>query len=959
MVQLNMGKGKTRVIVPMLVLEWVGKDWLTRLNVLPSILHEAVEYYRNALVASTQSIKLYTLPFHRKVVLDEKRERVITEVLFQCKQTNGFLIVTPRHRNSLLLKQYDQNVVVNGLKYATLDIIDESDAILHHDFQLVYALGDQMSLPDGHSRWNAIEALLMALVTVPSEALPDPGCFHKEHVKSGSFPNFRLLLPFFRNDKAMHSLGQVLCSHIVRFPPYQFRWMDLLAEDRKELLIRIICLSDCDAEKMIGQDKEFKKNRHDILSLRGCIAYRLLFHGLASRHRVNYGVDMNSKKKIAVPFSASDTPKDSSEFSHPDMAILYTVLSYLHSGLSLSQFQDSLNLLEGQGPTAKRQVFQGWTDSVKNDVDCADLKKFDNIAKIDPSNRIQVSLMHKYLGNAMLVIIYWMNHFVFPHETHQFSKKRATSAWNLVDKNSIGFSGTDDTKLMLPLAVKQRPAKTRSLRGTNGLMIDLILQCTDSKIQLLEDVNSSSVLNLCAKLTVDALIDVGGAMAGTTNRQVASEMALKTNRDAHRGIVYFESETNQWHVLEIESNRYVALRSSSLKESECFVYFDESRCRGADKKLKRDACALVTLEPKLTKDRFLQGCARMRKLGKNQQRLILAGPREVVSPSSSVKSVLEMIVHNTASLTRKALPIYLDHGIDYSKFPKPLEVPLALEDLYQSPVEKNRDFLEYLDAHTEVQVDSSDHYKHLVSHCREVGKGLLVESDGFGQECERELEEVLEEEKQQENETIVKRPSAQTPWDFSLPMNGNFESLFGAIFHLLQDFVRTKLPNLVEIEWSCNLYCTLNFWKTIEESFSCNDMSLYMRLVNPMLVFKDGRVVLVTLFELDELLPHWWMARNNKRGTPSSIEHLSRVINPSQKTFGLTLHSVSVEVLTSIKLFCGMVDYTTEEKQVLSSMFRNVPRVRLTVERLLEKRHRLLHLERSDLEAVCDTAGSW
>jgi hypothetical protein len=46
----------------------------------------------------------------------------------------------------------------------------------------------------------------------------------------------------------------------------------------------------------------------------------------------------STDKMMAVPYSASDTPKLRSEYSHPDMAIAYTCLSYCHRGLELSQF---------------------------------------------------------------------------------------------------------------------------------------------------------------------------------------------------------------------------------------------------------------------------------------------------------------------------------------------------------------------------------------------------------------------------------------------------------------------------------------------------------------------------------------------------------------------------------------------------------------------------------------------
>lgn len=42
--QLNMGEGKTRVILPMVALELSGKGNVVRLNFLSQLLPEAVEY---------------------------------------------------------------------------------------------------------------------------------------------------------------------------------------------------------------------------------------------------------------------------------------------------------------------------------------------------------------------------------------------------------------------------------------------------------------------------------------------------------------------------------------------------------------------------------------------------------------------------------------------------------------------------------------------------------------------------------------------------------------------------------------------------------------------------------------------------------------------------------------------------------------------------------------------------
>jgi 23S rRNA maturation mini-RNase III len=57
-------------------------------------------------------------------------------------------------------------------------------------------------------------------------------------------------------------------------------------------------------------------------------------------------------------------------------------------------------------------------------------------------------------------------------------------------------------------------------------------------------------------------------------------------------------------------------------------------------KLLSNAVALLTLEPKMTKDKFLQGCADA-KVRKKGQSLILAGTSEVLSRNSTAERVLK------------------------------------------------------------------------------------------------------------------------------------------------------------------------------------------------------------------------------------------------------------------------------------------------------------------------------
>jgi hypothetical protein len=66
------------------------------------------------------------------------------------------------------------------------------------------------------------------------------------------------------------------------------------------------------------------------------------------------------------------------------------------------------------------------------------------------------------------------------------------SAWDLLGekKNAIGFSGTKDTYQLLPDQVEQREPNVKSLLGTNGLMLHLLLENVLG-IQITDNTNAS------------------------------------------------------------------------------------------------------------------------------------------------------------------------------------------------------------------------------------------------------------------------------------------------------------------------------------------------------------------------------------------------------------------------------------------------------------------------------------
>jgi len=69
--------------------------------------------------------------------------------------------------------------------------------------------------------------------------------------------------------------------------------------------------------------------------------------------------------------------------------------------------------------------------------------------------------------------------------------------------------------------------------------------------------------------------------------------------------VYYDAEIKAWMVLS-QSGRSWPHSSSPIHERDAFVYFDESRCRGTDMKLKGDAMAFLTAGPGMCKDKLMQ-----------------------------------------------------------------------------------------------------------------------------------------------------------------------------------------------------------------------------------------------------------------------------------------------------------------------------------------------------------------
>ncbi|KAJ1494683.1 hypothetical protein T484DRAFT_1608827 [Baffinella frigidus] len=106
--QLNMGEGKTRVILPMLALSLSSPAKpLLRMHFLSQLIAEACDYLHSCLTAGLLNRRLFLLPFHRDVKLDVPLVRRMLQGFERCRAAGGVVCVAPEHRLSLDLKFHE------------------------------------------------------------------------------------------------------------------------------------------------------------------------------------------------------------------------------------------------------------------------------------------------------------------------------------------------------------------------------------------------------------------------------------------------------------------------------------------------------------------------------------------------------------------------------------------------------------------------------------------------------------------------------------------------------------------------------------------------------------------------------------------------------------------------------------------------------------------------------------
>ncbi|KAL0058904.1 hypothetical protein AAF712_014386 [Marasmius tenuissimus] len=658
--QLNMGEGKSSVIVPFLGTTLANGTQLMRVVVLKSLARQMFSLLLQRLGGLTNRQILF-LPFSRDVDVGESAIQQMRQLYEDARRSGAILVAQPEHMLSFKLMAV--NKLVEGdrtasqliqaqhwLDSVTRDVLDESDEIMHTRYQLIYTVGHQQILEHGSDRWSTVQQILSLVVKSAYDIRRSSPSGVDVVTFENGFPHIRIL---------QSDAGKELINR-VRF-----------TDDTCQVLRQFI----------IGEQLSVKEkatlNRHcgggtlwkTLLLLRGLLGQGILLYIFqARRWRVDFGLDL-SRSLLAVPYRAKDVPSLRAEFGHPDVAILLTCLSYLYGGLSSANIDTCFNLLlKLDNP---RLEYEEW---VRTAGDIPEgLRDLSGVNLTDAEQRERVLFPHFRMNIA--TINFYLSRVVFPKAAKEFPEKLATTGWDIAYKKrnvTTGFSGTNDNRYLLPTSIIQ--ADTPERLDTNARMLNLLLAPENDRY-LAPSHQALSGRGIVDHLGSDirVLLDVGAQIIEMSNAEVAWYW-LSRRPDASAAV--FFNERDELEVMTRDgTTESLSLSPFHGHMDECLVYLDDAHTRGTDLKLPTHWKACVTLGPKVTKDRLAQGCMRMRKLGRGQSVMFMAPPEidiairkhahKTSGEEVDSRDVVRWAMLETCAEIKHHIPHWVQQGVDF------------------------------------------------------------------------------------------------------------------------------------------------------------------------------------------------------------------------------------------------------------------------------------------------------
>ncbi|KAF2131741.1 hypothetical protein P153DRAFT_336326 [Dothidotthia symphoricarpi CBS 119687] len=946
--QLNMGAGKSSTIVPIVAAALADKR---RVIVNKAQSKQMLQMLISRL-GGLLSRRVWSMPFSRNLKLLPTDAKKIRDMYQECMDTQGILLVLPENLLSFKLMGIESLLAEKNetaqslletqefLEEVSRDIVDESDEVFNTRNELVYTMGAQRPIDFAPERWLIIQGILGYIPRFAEKVQENSPLSIEIHSEGrGKFPRIRLL----RSD-AGDQLFDLLAKHLVDRGMLGLASISNQAPELRDAVFRYITQIDPskeDVELVENSGIWTNSTKLPLLHVRGLIGGGVLRFILErKRWRVDFGLDSSRtpSTKLAVPFKSKDSPSQRSEFSHPDVVLLLTQLSFYYGGLSNAEMFDIITHLLRSDQSVMQ--YNEWVKTASSDLPRA----FRNLSGINIKDRMQcVEELFPYLRYSRAAIDYFLNHLVFPKEMREYPERISASGWDLGAKKAnptTGFSGTADTSHVLPLDVKHLNLPSQS--HTNALVLQHLLQ-PETEIKLLAQRTASTDADHLLEAVntagseIRVILDVGANVLEFDNTQFAERWLSMRKNDRTQAVVFFKEEESS--VLDV-SGRIEPLQTSPFAKQLdlCLVYLDEAHTRGTDLKLPRDFRAAVTLGANLTKDRLVQASMRLRQLGKGQSVVFVVSQeietkirermRKSLDDPIDVIDILCWSIGETWTDLSRSMPLWATQGRRFENNKHLWNGTETTREQASTLVEDESQGIELRYKPRAQENDSTSQLEgwnmsnaniaEIVQRCRnfEASSSSL---GSFQEEQERELAPQNQEERQLEPPVSLAADKHKLHADLEkLARTGAFKQSSRAFEPAFQILRNTSAASLFDLkQFPTNLLVTADFVRTVKIPSGVKKADFisdgYQRPIQWILSVPGPEsirsLMIISPYEANELLP---IIRRTKKVTLHLYAPRSNIAFSSLDSLDLynvgrdfTPDSVSRSLTVQLNLFAG------------------------------------------------------
>ncbi|KAL9623914.1 MAG: hypothetical protein Q9160_001906 [Pyrenula sp. 1 TL-2023] len=683
--QLNMGEGKSAVIIPMVITALANGECLARVVVLKPLFNQMNRVLRDRL-GGLVGRRILSIPFHRQTPVSPQQIETLSEMYKSWEARGDIMLVQPEHMLSFKLMALDR-LYSGQLRLAELmlglwswlrghcrNLLDESDELLSPNFELVYTIGNQRLVSGQPDRWIIAQRVLSLIEkNITNVQQQHPLGVELIPKSKGAFPSIRLL-----NESVASDLVTQIVADIGRgiLPELSFEHCSSQFRDAVLAFITRQRAHPNDIQTVLNEYQE-STAYNNILVLRGLIGHGIIFHALhQKRWTVNYGQDYR-RCLMAVPYRAKGVPSLSAEFGHPVCAIILTCLSFYYTGLSEEQLLQSFHLLFTMADPALE--YDTWQKRLDLPTEIR------SVAGVNLDDARQWNeIIYPCFTMNKATIDFFLTSVVFPREAKEFDFKLTTSGWDLaaecVNHLTTGFSGTNDLRFLNPLSIQHLDIP--ELLKTSALVLRNLLIPSNRKLLIAPQgdgqvIDGNGLIALANEQDpeVQVIIDVGAQVLDLSNRNVI-EHWLSIKEAAVAG-VYLDEDDCPMVLDRLGISERLDVSGFCGNLNQCVVFLDEAHTRGIDLDLPDNFRAMVTLGPNMTKDRFVQACMRMRKLAQGQS-IVTFAPSEIRdsilkllgksrTDSIDISAAISWLLEQTCQQIDKYYPMWLNKGLSHTR----------------------------------------------------------------------------------------------------------------------------------------------------------------------------------------------------------------------------------------------------------------------------------------------------